>query len=153
MDEMSSSRRSLAWPFAAFLAAAACQSVDVGQPCQMNLDFADGGPIAVPVSDGGVLCSAQSADFLRTGALECDGLVCMQSAVGTCNGQSATPYQVNSFCSKACVSNADCFTSQTGLVCRLVLLDPSFVASLPDGGAPYLPATLQSSYCAPPLIQ
>lgn len=137
---------------AALLAAAACQSVDVGQPCTMNLEFADGGPIAVSVG-GAVECSADSGDFLRTGALECDGLVCLQSATGACSGQTGTPFLVRSYCSKACVSNSDCFTSQTGLVCRAVLPEPAFLASLPDGGAPYIPATLQSNYCAPPLVQ
>lgn len=137
----------------ALLALSACQSVDVGEPCQMNLTYADGGPIALPQGDGGVECSADSADFLRSAAYECDGLVCLQSAIGNCAGQLATPYEVRSYCSKACVSDSDCFTSQTGLVCRLVVLDPSFLASLPDGGAPYLPAALQSSYCAPPLLQ
>ncbi|HVP68240.1 MAG TPA: adventurous gliding motility lipoprotein CglC [Anaeromyxobacteraceae bacterium] len=141
-----------ALPFAALVGAAACQSVDVGQPCSMQLSYADGGPIAVPVGDGGVYCSAESADFLLTGDYDCAGLVCLQSPDGTCSDQAATPYQVRTFCSKACVSDSDCFNSQTGLVCRRIVLDPSFVASLPDGGAPYLPGALQSSYCAPPSV-
>jgi len=152
------SRRLLvAIPFAALLGAAACQTVDVGQPCDMNLSYppppnGDGGPIAVPQADGGA-CSAESADFLRSAAYECEGLVCLQSPTGTCSGQAATPYRVRSYCSKACVSDSDCQKSQTGLVCRRVVLDPSFVASLPDGGAPYLPAALQSNYCAPPAVE
>jgi len=153
MDAMSSPRRLAAsLSFVALLAAAACQSPDVGQPCPMNLLYADGGPIAVAAGSGE--CSAENADFFRSGAIECDNLICLQSATGTCSsGSATTPFEVRAFCSKACVSNADCFTSQTGLVCRTVILDPSFVASLPDGGAPYLPQPLASSYCAPPAVQ
>jgi len=152
MDAMSLPRRFAASaPLLALLAAGACQSADVGQPCAMNLLYADGGPIAV--DEGGTNCSAERADFFRSGAIECDNLVCLQSPTGLCAGSATTPYKVRPYCSKACVSNADCFTSTTGLVCRRVLLDPSFVASLPDGGAPYLPDALASNYCAPPPVQ
>ncbi len=150
MDAMSLPRRLLAAVPLAALLLAGCQAPDVGQACRMDLLYADGGAIALPV-DGGI-CSAEAADFFRSGAIECDNLVCLQSPTGTCAGAGATPFEVRDYCSKACVSDADCFTSQTGLVCRRVLLDPSFVATLPDGGAPYLPAALGSSYCAPPAI-
>jgi len=152
MDAMSLTRRLLAAaPLAALVVAGACQSPDVGQPCRMDLLYADGGAIAIP-EDGGVTCSAVPADFFRSGAIECDNLVCLQSPTGTCATGSGAPFQVRDYCSKACVSDEDCFKSQTGLVCRRILLDPSFVATLPDGGAPYLPTALGSSYCAPPAV-
>jgi len=128
---------------------AGCPSPDVGQACEMNLKYADGSSIAVSV--GGRTCSATPADFFRSGAVECDNLICLQSPTGTCGG--GTPYQVKAYCSKACVSDADCFTSETGLVCRQILLDPAFVATLPDGGAPWLPQALGSNYCAFPARQ
>ena len=90
-------------------------------------------------------------DFFRSGAVECDNLICLQSPTGACAGP--TPHQVKAYCSKACVSDSDCFHSETGLVCRQVLLDPAFVASLPDGGAPWLPQALGSNYCAYPAPQ
>jgi len=148
------SRRSpslAALPFATLLLAAACQSPDVGQDCRMSLNNANGTPIDVTVD--AALCSTNGSDFFRSGAIECDNLICLRSATGTCSGGGAeTPLQVKNYCSKACVSDADCFTSETGLVCRRVLLDPSFIASLPDGGAPWLPAVLGSSYCATPAL-
>ena len=133
------------------LLAAACQEPDVGQECRMTLENADGSAIDVPVGDA--VCSANRADFFRSGAIECEALVCLRSATGACPGGGAPdPLQVRAYCSKACVSDADCFPDETGLVCRRVLLDPSFVASLPDGGAPWLPAALGSSYCATPAL-
>jgi hypothetical protein len=137
-------------PLAALLLAA-CQSADVGQECRMTLENADGTPIDVLVGDA--TCSSNRADFFRSGAIECDNLICLRSATGACaGGGTADPLQVRSYCSKACVSDADCFSDETGLVCRPVLLDPSFVATLPDGGAPWLPAALGSSYCATPAL-
>lgn len=137
---------------ALLLAAAACQTADVGQECRMNLKDSAGNPIDVEV-DGGALCSPNRADFFRSGAIECDNLICLRSATGACaGGDTAAPLDVRYYCSKACVSDADCFTSDTGLVCRRVVLDPSFIASLPDGGAPWLPAVIASSYCATPAL-
>jgi len=150
MVAMKRSSRSRLAPLAALLLAA-CQSPDVGQECRMTLENADGTPIDVEV--GGAICSDNRADFFRSGAIECDNLICLRSATGACpGGGTVDPLQVRAYCSKACVSDDDCFNSETGLVCRRVLLDPSFVASLPDGGEPWLPAALGSSYCATPAL-
>jgi hypothetical protein len=143
-------RLSLVASLASLLLLTGCPSPDVGQACEMGLKYADGSSIAVSVPGVG-LCSAQSADFFRSGAVECDNLICLQSPTGACAG--ATPHQVKAYCSKACVSDSDCFHSETGLVCRQVLLDPAFVASLPNGGAPWLPQALGSNYCAYPAPQ
>ena len=134
---------------ASSLLLAGCPSPDVGQSCAMDLKYSDGASIAVSV--GGQLCSATSADFFRSGAVECDNLICLQSPTGSCGG--SVPYAVKAYCSKACVSDSDCFTSETGLVCRQVLLDPAYVATLPNGGAPWLPQALGSNYCAFPAPQ
>ncbi len=142
-------RLRFAAPIAAFVLASACQEADVGQACPMNVLYADGSP----VDEAGTGCSADRSDFFRSGAIECENLVCLRSVTGPCPGGTSAPFLSRSYCSKACVSDDDCFTSETGLVCRRVLLDPSFVASLPDGGAPWLPAALASSYCATPSLQ
>ena len=146
----SAPRLPLAVSLASLLLLAGCPSPDVGQACEMNLKYADGSSIAVSVPGVGQ-CSAQSADFFRSGAVECDNLICLQSPTGTCSG--TTPFLVKAYCSKACVSDSDCFSSETGLVCRQVLLDPAFVATLPNGGAPWLPEAMGSSYCAFPARQ
>lgn len=136
-------------PLASLLLATGCQSADVGQACAMNLQYTDGTPIAVDVGDG-MTCAFLAADFFRSGAVECDNLICLETPVGSCTGGTSTPFQVKAYCSKACISDDDCFTKDTGLVCRPLLLDPSYVASLPDGGKPWMPEALGSSYCAFP---
>src|SRR5512137_1595832 len=106
MDPMASpSRFPLVASLALLLGAAGCPSPDVGQACEMGLKYADGSPVAVPV--GADLCAAKPADFFRSGAVECDNLICLQSPVGACDGGgAATPWQVKAYCSKACVSDA-----------------------------------------------
>ncbi len=54
------------------------------------------------------------------------------------------------YCSKPCVSDQDCYKSETGLVCRQMVLDPAFVASLPPDQQQYLGGIQFSSYCAVP---
>jgi len=54
-------------------------------------------------------------------------------------------------CSKPCVSNNDCYNSETGLVCDLVLPDPQFLGTLPpDVRTRYLADIAYSSYCVVP---
>jgi hypothetical protein len=102
----------------------ACQDPDVGQSCSIDVPE---GPVA--------------ADYLETGKTECENLVCIRSP------QRATPY-----CSKPCVANDDCSTGETGLVCRTVVLDPEFLAQLPEEvRRRYLGDVQFSSFCAAPL--
>jgi hypothetical protein len=92
------------------LLSAGCQSADVGQPCSLQA--------TVPVSaDGGV-----PADFLESGNTTCDSLICIESP--------ARPNRDNPYCSKPCVSNDDCFQSDTGLICRPVTVEFSFLEKL-----------------------
>lgn len=118
--------------------AAGCQDPDVGQPCTLNAAAAAG---------------AVAADWMESGDAECINLVCIKS-----------PGRDQAYCSKGCVSDRDCYSGETGLVCRQVVLDPEFLAFL-DGldpaqcGAPagttcrqkYLGEIQFSSYCALPL--
>jgi hypothetical protein len=116
----------LALAAAALVLLAACQGPDVGQDC--TLRAAGSGP-------------APGADWFETGNFECPNPVCIQSY-----GRER-PY-----CSKACVSNRDCYTGSTGLVCRLVVLDPDFLAGLdPATRQKYLGDIQYASYCAVPL--
>ena len=141
----------LALSWLAALALAACkQDPDVGQPCGMTLVDAAGSPIDVPAGQEGEYCSAVAADYFRTGATECDNLVCLRSATGLC-ASDPQKVQVRRYCSKPCVSDDDCFRSQTGLVCRSVVLDAAFLASLtPEVRQRYLGDVQSSNYCAPP---
>jgi hypothetical protein len=55
------------------------------------------------------------------------------------------------YCSKPCVSDQDCFKSETGLICRQLVLDEEFINSLPpDVRETYLAGVTFSSYCAVP---
>jgi hypothetical protein len=144
-------RRHLFLATVASLTLAACQDADVGQDCDMTLAAPGGG--ALDVMTGGQLCSSERADYFRTGAIECDNLVCVRSATGTCKADSALA-SVRHYCSKACVSDRDCFTGQTGLVCRQIVLDPVFLATLPpDVRVRYLGQIQSSNYCATPVAQ
>ena len=115
---------------ASFAALAACQSPDVGAPC--SLDFAVPQPVV--------------ADYLETGRTECDNLVCIRS-------QGTSKQATEAYCSKPCVANGDCSPSDTGLVCRKVVLDDAFLATLdPATKQKYLGDSGQfSNYCAAPL--
>ena len=139
----------LSW-LAAVALAACKQDPDVGQPCGMTLLDAGGTPIDVPAGQEGAYCSAVSGDYFRTGATECDNLVCLRSATGLCTADPQK-VQVRRYCSKPCVSDDDCFKSQTGLVCRSMVLDAAFLASLPpDVRDRYLGDVQSSNYCATP---
>ena len=122
-----------------------CQSPDVGQRC----------PIPLEASPPGALTPATvSGDYLETGNTFCDNLVCILSPAvpggryNECSGDAC------GYCSKACVSDSDCFRSQTGLACRQVVLDPAFIAALEQSNPALLNSYLAdirfSSYCAVP---
>jgi len=105
---------------------AACQDPDVGQACSLSREQ----PALAP-----------GADWFETGNFECVNLVCILS-----------PGKASPYCSKACVSDRDCYTGETGLVCRPVVLDQEFLALLdPAVRQRYLGDLQISSYCAVPL--
>ena len=119
---------------------AACQSPDVGQACQITAGTLD------------INNTSVSADFFQSNAANgCDNLVCIKSP----DQSASSKVKNNPYCSKACVSNSDCFSDETGLVCRPVTVDPNFIKTLPaDVQKQYqeLLGTIQfSAYCAAPL--
>jgi hypothetical protein len=110
-----------------------CQQPDVGQSCSFDVPGLSG-PVA--------------ADYLETGKTECENLVCIRSP----ELPPGSPVRSNPYCSKPCVSDGDCSRDETGLVCRAVVLDPEFLASLPeDVRRKYLGDVQFSNYCAAPL--
>jgi hypothetical protein len=112
---------------------AACQQPDVGQKCSFDLPGVASGPV--------------QADYLETGKTECENLVCIRSP-----DVPGSRVKNNPYCSKPCAGNSDCSTSDTGLVCRAVVLDPQFLASLPEEvRLKYLGDVQVSNYCAAPL--
>lgn len=126
--------------------AGACQSPDVGARCDIGWSTTSTVPPPQPATVPG--------DFLETGNLACDSLVCIVSPAtsgkyATCDGSSC------GYCSKPCVSDAECFKSETGLVCRQMVLDPAFIAQLeatdPQLAERYLGDARYSRYCAVPL--
>ena len=118
---------------AALTLCAGCQGPDVGQSCTIaGLDPQQ--PVA--------------ADWLVSGAVACDNLVC----IGSPPSPAGSKVKNNPYCSKACVSDRDCYHSETGLSCRQVVLDPDFLAQLDDDTRrKYLGDVAFSSYCAIPL--
>ena len=138
----------------AALSLVACQKADVGQACAMNVQYADGGYVDVTPPGLDVKCSADRSDYFRSGAIECEALVCLRSTTGPCPGGADTPFQSRSYCSKACVSDSDCFTKETGLVCRTIVLDEAFISQLPkEVRERYLGQLATSSYCATPPLR
>jgi hypothetical protein len=130
------------------LLALACQKPDVGSVCTLQWGTDPSNPPPAP--------SSAKADSFQTGNLACDDLVCIVSpapADSKYSTRCADPATgVNcGYCSKPCVSNQDCYTSETGLVCDIILPDPAFVASLdPDVRQRYLADIAFSSYCVVP---
>ena len=110
---------------------AGCQDPDVGQACTLS-----------------VVIDAPTSDWFETGNTACDNLVCMQSPMPL----GGSKVKNNPYCSKACISDRDCYSSETGLVCRAVVLDQEFLAALdPATRARYLGDIQISNYCAIPL--
>lgn len=120
----------------AVAALSGCQGPDVGAACSLDLPDAGAGLIPSPVT----------ADYLQSGNAGCDNLVCILSP-------PSSKVKSDPYCSKPCVADSDCYTSDTGLVCRDMVLDGTFLASLPQdlknkyiGGA-----GSYSKYCGSPL--
>jgi len=110
---------------------AGCQDPDVGQACHLSLTL-----------------TAPTSDWFETGNFECVNPVCMQSPLPP----AGSKVKHNPYCSKACVSDRDCYSGETGLVCRAVVLDQEFLAALdPATRQKYLGDIQISNYCAVPL--
>jgi len=134
----------------ALLALAGCQKPDVGGQCNIAWNPTwqqDGTP---PPPTASTLYTSGGSDYFESGNLACDGLVCLVSpAPAGSEYGSQTPGQ--GYCSKPCVSNTDCYQSETGLVCRQMVLDPVFLSTLdPTTRERYLADIQYSSYCAVP---
>jgi hypothetical protein len=101
-------------------ALAGCQDPDVGQSCSLRIGAGNTGV---------------TADYFESNpANGCDNLVCIKSPDrpqgNTCSQADQAAGIACGYCSKACVSNADCFQSDTGLVCRAVTVDFNYINSL-----------------------
>jgi hypothetical protein len=131
---------------AAAIALAACQGPDVGQPCKLDWNTTGTPPPPTPQTATGI--------YFEDGNLACDELVCIISPAGSdprYSSCSDPTDDVCGYCSKPCVSNNDCFTSKTGLVCQQILLDPAYLATLsPTVRQTYLADVAYSSYCVAP---
>lgn len=135
---------------APLFALVACQDPDVGSPCTIAWSptwEADGTP---PPPNPVVLYESGGSDYFEAGNTACEDLVCIVSPA-----PDHTRYGVRldgrGYCSKPCVSNRDCFESETGLVCRQMILDPVFLEQLdPITRDRYLSEVQFSSYCAVP---
>jgi hypothetical protein len=138
------------------LAAIACQSPDVGQRCELSgvdIDLVTPG-IQLPEP------SLIGGDLLQTFNVACERLTCIVSPVDTGPYSTCTANGQCGYCSKPCVSDRDCFTDETGLVCRQMVLDEAFIDYLlnsPDlteaqraANARMLSSISSSSYCAVP---
>jgi hypothetical protein len=128
----------------AALLGAGCQSPDVGQRCPL--------PSVQPgTTTPGPTPETVQGDYLEFGNNFCDNLICIVSPAVTGGRYNACSGENCGYCSKACVSDQDCYRSQTGLACRQMVLDPAFIASLDDTTRQQFLADIQfSSYCAVP---
>jgi len=124
---------------------AACQGPDVGQSCTIAASALEN--------------SSVQADFVEFGNPTCDSLICIKSPAQP----AGSKVKNNPYCSKACVSNDDCYQSDTGLVCRPVTVDVNYLATLPQNvqqeylnllgcaGKTLQQCNQASSYCAAPV--
>jgi hypothetical protein len=131
------------------VALAGCQKPDVGAPC--TLQWGTDPAVAPPTPQ------TAAGDYFQSGNTTCDDLVCIVSPITS--GKYADRCTSGNgdgcgYCSKPCVSNQDCSTDETGLVCDLILPDPAFLARLdeldPGVRERYLGEIAFSSYCVIP---
>jgi len=144
------SRSLLAAAALAVVALAGCQSPDVGDPCTLawNPTWEQDGTAPPPTASE--LYTSGGSDYFESGNLACDGLVCIVSPAPAGSEYGSTTPGIG-YCSKPCVSNSDCYESETGLVCRQMVLDPAFIEQLdPETRSRYLADIQYSSYCAVP---
>ncbi len=144
------SRSLLAAAALAVVATAGCQSPDVGGECNIawNPTWESNGTAPPPTATQ--LYASGGSDYFESGNLACDGLVCIVSPAPP-GSEYGSDVPGRGYCSKPCVSNSDCYQSDTGLVCRQMVLDPVFLETLsPATRERYLADIQYSSYCAVP---
>lgn len=128
----------------ALVALGACSKPDVGQPCTIAW-----GTSEIPAPTPPTLLAEGGSDYFESGNLSCENLVCILSPA-----PAGSRYGGGGYCSKPCVSDQDCFTSDTGLVCRQMILDSNFLTQLgntdPALKERYLGDVQFSNYCAVP---
>jgi hypothetical protein len=124
------------------LALAACDSPDVGQRCVFSWNSTGTAPAPTPTT--------VAADYFESGNVSCENLVCIVSPTPASSKYATCPNNACGYCSKPCVSDNDCYKSETGLVCRQIILDPVFIAGLSEQARKYLPDTNSSWYCVVP---
>ena len=140
---MPSAASKLAVALASAIALAACQNPDVGDPCTLQWGSDSTLPPPTPTNAVG--------DYFQSGNTACDDLVCIVSPASAESEYARNCAEDSTncgYCSKPCVSNQDCYTDETGLVCDLVLPDPAFLATLePEVQERYLGDISFSSFC------
>jgi len=143
--------RAPAWPLflalVALFAAPACDKPDVGQRCTLawNPNWQQDGTPPPPTP------ATAQGDYFETGNLGCDNLVCIVSPAPSSSPYGSCAGDACGYCSKPCVSNRDCYSGTTGLVCAQVILDPIFLSTLDDlTKQRYLGDTRANSYCVVP---
>ncbi len=126
---------------------AACQGPDVGQPCTLSW----GQNVAIPPPTSSGLYALGGADYVEFNAASgCEGLVCIVSPAAPDTTYASGDYSGPGagYCSKSCVSDRDCYNSETELVCRTMVLDQQFIESLdPATRERYLGGIKDLSYC------
>jgi hypothetical protein len=132
---------------APLLALAACQKPDVGARCALgwNPNWQQDGTSPPPTPQ------TASGDFFESGNIGCDDLVCLVSPAPDGSRYAGCSGDACGYCSKPCVSDQDCYKSDTGLVCAQIVLDPAFLATLDETTKErYLGEIRFSSYCVVP---
>jgi hypothetical protein len=132
----------LAFALLPLLVLGACDKPDVGQRCVFSWNSTGAVPAPTPTT--------VNADYFESGNVSCENLVCIVSPAAETSKYGSCPAGACGYCSKPCVSDNDCYKSSTGLVCRQIILDPVFIASLSEDAKKYLPDTNSSWYCVVP---
>ncbi len=143
---MRASAKLAAFALFTLLALPACDKPDVGSRCPLTWNPNVGVPAPTPTTALG--------DYFESGNPGCDDFICIVSKAkagtryGSCSGDKC------GYCSKPCVSNRDCYSGSTGLVCDTVVLDQTFITTLqqqdPALLSRYLGEIRLSNYCVVP---
>ncbi len=124
----------------------ACDKPDVGARCKLGWNPNADVPPPTPATALG--------DYFESGNPDCDDLICILSPAKTGSKYNSCSGDSCGYCSKPCVSNKDCYSGSTGLVCDAVVLDPTFISTLEENDPEllntYLGETRFSNYCVVP---
>lgn len=129
-----------------------CDKPDVGARCSLKWNShwqEDGTP--PPPTPASVQANTH---YFESGNLACDDLVCLVSHAPASSKYGSCSEGACGYCSKPCVSDRDCYTSDTGLKCEKIVLDDEFMAILdtqnPELLDRYLGEIRSTSYCVVP---